>query len=213
MNTPATALGLIRLLLEQGLEAPAELGRPADSARGIPSGLESAAHNLAEMLNDLGLTPPQAREAVKRYLREPNATQFRKPYPDVGMLYARSDLGIAASALGSAADASKAFTDFRSRMRALAFAPSRNHEARHLDRLDPYRNDAMFAALDAMGGAEAWRTQDLSHPATLARVQAEWSAAYLAVRSRQREDRAAIAHTARALQGAQQRALPVAEAK
>lgn len=194
MNTRETCLGIIRLFLSQGFEPPAQLGRPGDPARGIPSGIEAGADDMADLLNAAGLTAAEARDAAGRYCIEPNATQFRKPWPDVGMLVARSCLGRASAALGTSSDAEVAFRDFCARMSFLGFRPDRDDEARHLDPKDPARNDAMFAALAAVGGSRAWglAPNAAANPIDFGVRQRAWTARYVEVRRGQAADPAIV---------------------
>jgi hypothetical protein len=82
-------------------------------------------------------------------------------------------------------------------MRALGFRPSRALPARHLDEVDPYRNDAMFCALEAFGGPAAWGARDTSDAYRMRESEAKWRGAYRAAREAQRHDRGAVQDAAR----------------
>ena len=110
-------------------------------------------------------------------------------FPTPGRIVALSPIGRTMTALGSNDDASRAFAHFVARMRALAFRPSREVPARHLDPADPYRNDAMFAALDAYGGPLAWGQRNIEDPFRVRETEAKWRMSYIAAREGQRHDR------------------------
>lgn len=163
----------------------------------------------AEDLADL--TDDELRAACRAYRK--SADPGDRWWPQPGRLIALSATGHAIAHLGSRTDAERAFEDFRARMRALGFDPSRENDARHLDPRDPYRNDAMFTALAAMGGSRAWGERDLTHPLSLKEAREAWIAAYIGARVGHRTDRAAVALTARALTGVTVRMLPMPEGK
>lgn len=110
--------------------------------------VEAWAEDLAE------LTDADLIAACSAYRRSTDPADRWWPTP--GRLRALAPVGRAAAFLGGDADAEKAFEDFRARMVALAFRPDRDDAERHLDPEDPYRNDAMFAALATLAGPGWW---------------------------------------------------------
>jgi hypothetical protein len=197
MITPADALLLLETLAVAGIRAPDAYLRPAGD--GLPSGKVLAAKVYAAALNGAGLDLRAAQAAIDAYLAEPDPGQYPKPWPDPGKLIARTAIGRAAGHLGSDADADRAFADFVARMQALAFRPDREDPSRRLDPADPYRDDAMFAALRAVGGPEGWRgaPTQAGDPIGFDRIRRAWLAAYRDTRAGQRRDVAALQVTAR----------------
>jgi hypothetical protein len=191
MITPRDATTLLTMMEMGGLRPPNGFDDPANRV--------IAARVLAAALNSHGVTLAAAEEAVGAYLAEPDPGQFPKPWPDPGKLIARTAIGRAAGHLGSDADADRAFADFVARMQALAFRPDREDPKRRLDPADPYRDDAMFAALRAVGGPEGWRgaPTQAGDPIGFDRIRRAWLAAYRDTRAGQRRDVAALQVTAR----------------
>lgn len=164
-----------------------------------PKGPESAGELdgcIAMWLDDLDdLTDADLAAACRTYRRSVDPAD--RWFPTPGRILALSPVGRALSGLGSDDDSARAFADFGARMRALAFRPSRALPARHLDEVDPYRNDAMFSALEAFGGPSAWGARDTSDSYRLRESEAKWRAAYKACREAQRHDREAVIYTSR----------------
>jgi hypothetical protein len=164
-----------------------------------PKGPESAGELdgcIAMWLDDLDdLTDADLAAACRTYRRSVEPAD--RWFPTPGRILALSPIGRALATLGSDDDSARAFVHFGARMRALGFRPSRAIPARHLDEGDPYRNDAMFSALDAFGGPSAWGARDTSDAYRLRESEARWRAAYRAAREAQRQDREAIVYTAR----------------
>jgi hypothetical protein len=174
-----------------------EIGRLV--AARYPKGPESAGEIdacVAAWLDDLDdLDDAGLAAACRAYRRSVDPAD--RWFPTAGRILALSPIGRALATLGSDDDSARAFVDFGARMRALAFRPSRAIPARHLDEGDPYRNDAMFSALEAFGGPSAWGARDTSDAYRLRESEAKWRAAYRAARESQRQDREAIVYTAR----------------
>jgi hypothetical protein len=164
-----------------------------------PKGPESAGELdgcIAMWLDDLDdLTDADLAAACRTYRRSVEPAD--RWFPTPGRILALSPIGRALATLGSDDDSARAFVHFGARMRALGFRPSRAIPARHLDEGDPYRNDAMFSALEAFGGPSAWGARDTSDAYRLRESEARWRAAYRAAREAQRQDREAIVYTAR----------------
>lgn len=196
MITATEALLLLETLATS-LRPPDGYLRPAGD--GMPSGKALAARVLAAALTQAGVTLAEAEAAVLGYLAEPDPGSYPKPWPDAGKLLARTTAGRAALHLGSDADADAALAVFASRMRALGFAPDRDAPGRDLD-ADPYRADAMWAALRAVGGPRAWRSAPTpeADPVGWAALRRAWLAAYRDTRMGQRRDSHAVLITARA---------------
>ncbi len=150
------------------------------------------------------LSDEQLSAACKAYRQSPDKEDRWWPTP--GRLLALSHHGAAIRHLGSDADADKAWTDYNRRMRATdgIGGPMRGIPARDLD-ADPYRNDAMWAGHEAIGGWRAWATSSVDDK----RIPAVWRKAYLAARNGQKVDPAAIATTARAIAAPAARRLTV----
>jgi hypothetical protein len=203
--TPKEASDIITLGQLSGLE-------PDPS---IANNLRGASMVYAQVLTLAGVDFPMAEAAMLAIVSEPWRSEYRRKLPTTGEIIARTPLGQAVTALGSTDDSARAFEDFRARMRALAFQPSRHEPSRHLDPADPYRNDAMFTALESYGGSIAWGKRDTEDPWRVRESEAKWRASYAAAREAQRHDRGAVASVARVI--AERPALrlvgPVAEAK
>jgi hypothetical protein len=163
----------------------------------IAANLRGAAEVYARVLTLAGIDYPAAEAAMLAIVTEPWTSEYRRKLPTTGEIVARTPIGRALATLGSDDDSARAFAHFGARMRALGFRPSRALPARHLDEEDPYRNDAMFSALEAFGGPSAWGARDTSDPFRLRESEAKWRAAYRAAREAQRGDREAIVYTAR----------------
>jgi hypothetical protein len=196
MITPSQALLLLETLAGC-LRPPDGYTRPAMPDEGLPPGRSLTARVFAEAFNRAGIDLPEATRAVQAYLDEPDPGTYPKPWPDPGKLIARTARGRAMVYLGSKTDGEAAFEHFRARMRALVGEPDRDTPRRHLDPADPYRNDAMFAALDKVGGASRWCGLDLSHPLALKETREQWIAAYTEARAVSRADQDAVRFTAR----------------
>jgi hypothetical protein len=161
-----------------------------------PAGDEARALALS-WLDDLAdLDDAAFVEACRAYRNSPVAEDRWWPTP--GRIRANLPAGRAANFLGSDADAETAFADFVRRMPALSFRPDRDDPTgkAHLDPADPYRNDAMFAGLAAVGGARAWGASEIGNPATLGGLRKVWTAAYRDVRRGQVRDPEALRVTA-----------------
>jgi len=180
--TPREAAALLSLGQLSGLE-------PDPS---IAGNLRGAAEVYARVLTLAGIDYPAAEAAMLAIVSEPWTSEYRRKLPTTGEIIARTPIGRALTALGSDDDSARAFTDFGARMRALDFRPSRALPGRHLDGGDPYRNDAMFCALDAFGGPAAWGARDLSDGFRMRESETRWRAAYRAAREAQRHDRGAV---------------------
>lgn len=156
--------------------------------------IDLTAEEWSEVLDDL----PDADfvAACRLYKRSTEASDRFFPLP--ARIRAMSPSGRAAAHLGSDADADQAFADFVQRMPAVCFRPNRDDAtgAAHLDPADPYRNDAMFAGLAAVGGAQAWGRAEIGNPATLGSLRKVWAAAYRDVRKGQARDPEALRLTA-----------------
>lgn len=141
-------------------------------------------------LNDLN--DAEFDEACRAYRRSTDPADRWWPTP--GRLRAVSALGRASAALGTSSDAEVAFCDFCARMSFLGFRPDRDDEARHLDPKDPARNDAMFAALAAVGGSRAWglAPNAAANPIDFGVRQRAWTARYVEVRRGQAADPAIV---------------------
>lgn len=169
-NTRETAKLLLRTLVAQGFEPPAIMHQKG--------GADEMADDWSRLLNFAGVTAREAVEALARYIVEPNATQYRKPWPDVGMLVARSDPGRLAASLGS--DADTAWHDFWRRLRSLF--PDGPGKWTPLDE-DDARDRAMAAGLRAIGGTS--RVREMSDEDRERFAAPRWKAAYVAERKRQ----------------------------
>lgn len=159
-----------------------------------PKGPESAGELdgcIAMWLDDLDdLTDADLAAACRAYRRSVEPAD--RWFPTPGRILALSPVGRAMAALGSDEDSARALTDFVARMRALGFRPSRDAAARHLDPVDPYRNDAMFQALADFGGATAWGMRNVEDPYRVREAESRWMASYRAARLRQVHDREAV---------------------
>jgi len=159
-----------------------------------PKGPESAGELdglIATWLDDLDdLSDADLASACRTYRRSVDPAD--RWFPTPGRILALSPVGRALATLGSDDDSARAFSDFGARMRALDFRPSRASPARHLDGGDPYRNDAMFSALEAFGGPAAWGARDTSDAYRMRESEAKWRGAYKAAREAQRHDRGAV---------------------
>lgn len=182
-NTRETVRLLLRTLVAQGFEPPAIMHREAGN--GQPSGRDQMAETWAHLLNFAGITAREALDALANYIVEPNASQYRKPWPDVGMLVARSAPGRRAAALGSDADCAKAWARFDQRMRDLL--PEGPTGPADLHPVEAHAA-ALWAGLVAMGGTEAYRTR----PEADAWPVKAWKDGYRAERRRQAADPAQI---------------------
>ena len=180
--TPREAAALLSLGQLSGLE-------PDPS---IAANLKGAAEVYARVLSLAGIDYPTAEAAMLAIVSEPWTSEYRRKLPTTGEIIARTPIGRAVTALGSDDDSARAFSDFGARMRALDFRPSRASPARHLDGGDPYRNDAMFSALEAFGGPAAWGARDTSDAYRMRESEAKWRGAYKAAREAQRHDRGAV---------------------
>jgi hypothetical protein len=159
-----------------------------------PAGDEAKALALS-WLDDLADLDDAAFEAACRAYRNSPVAEDRW-WPTPGRIRAHLPAGRAANFLGSDADAEIAFADFVRRMPAVSFRPDRDDETRHLDPADPYRNDAMFEGLRAVGGAQAWGRAEIGNPATMGSLRKTWTAAYREARMGQRRDAGALQLTA-----------------
>jgi len=156
----------------------------------VPMMVEAWRDDLAE------LTDADLATACQAYRRSTDPADRWWPTP--GRIRALAPAGQAAALLLGEGDAEAAFPEFMTRMSALAFRPDRDDTNRHLDPVDPYRNDAMFAGLAAVGGARAWAVSEVGNPATLGSLRKSWIAAYRDVRRIQARDPGALQLTASA---------------
>lgn len=141
------------------------------------------------------LSDEQLSAACKAYRQSPDKDDRWWPTP--GRLLALSGHGAAIRHLGSDADGDKAWTDYNRRMRATdgIGGPARGVPLRELDASDSYRNDAMWAGHEALGGWKAWARMDPDDK----RLPSVWRKAYLAKRIVQKVDPAAVAATAKSI--------------
>lgn len=178
MISPEAALSEIGALIAAGYPNP-----PADPELTLAIWLD-----VLDPLDDA-----QLHAAATAYMSSPDKDDRWWPTP--GRLLALSGHGAAIRHLGSDTDGDKAWTDYNRRMRATdgIGGPMRGVPLRELDAEDGYRNDAMWAGHEAIGGWRAWARMESDDK----RIPAVWRKAYLAVRGVQKIDPAAIATTAR----------------
>lgn len=151
------------------------------------------------------LSDEQLAAACRAYRQSPDKDDRWWPTP--GRLLALSGHGAAIRHLGSDADGDRAWTDYNRRMRDTdgVGGPARGVPVRELDPDDHYRNEAMWAAHEAIGGWRVWARMDADDR----RIPGVWRKAYLAIRSVQRFDSDAVAVTARMIAPASRPALKV----